>query len=72
MQGTSGGTALTLVTLALAQMQNRGLIELVEMEQALRMLIDRPLRAEQITDAGNALTVVQGLLGTPATEAEET
>jgi hypothetical protein len=53
-------------------MQNRGLIELVEMEQALGMLIDRPLRAEQITDAGNALTVVQGLLGTPATEAEET
>ena len=63
MEGTSGGTALTLVSLALAQLQNRGLIDLGEMEQALHMLIDRPLSAEQITDAGNALTVVQGLQG---------
>jgi hypothetical protein len=71
MDGTSGGTALTLITLALAQMQNRGLIELSEMEQALRMLIDRPLSAEQITDAGNALTVVQGLLGAPGFQVDE-
>jgi hypothetical protein len=53
-------------------MQNRGLIELDEMEQALRMLIDRPLSAEQITDAGNALTVVRGLRGTPSYPADQT
>ena len=42
------------------------------MEQALWMLIDRPLSAEQITDAGDALTVVQGLLGSPGPAVEET
>ncbi len=65
MEGSSGGTALTLVSLLIAQLQSRGLIDLDQIEQALRLLIDRPLTAEQITDAGNALTVVQGLQGIP-------
>jgi hypothetical protein len=61
MDGTSGGTALTLVTLVMAQLQNRELIELEHVEQALHILIERPLTAEQIIDARNALKVVQGL-----------
>jgi hypothetical protein len=61
MEGPSGGTALTLVTLVMAQLQNRDLIDLEHIEQALQILIDRPLTAEKITDARNALTVVQGL-----------
>lgn len=65
MEGSSGGTALTLVSLLIAQLQARGLIDLDQIEQALGLLIDRPLTAEQISDAGNALTVVQGLKGIP-------
>jgi hypothetical protein len=61
MEGSAGGTALTLVTLVLAQLQNRGLINLEHIEQALQILVDQPLTTEQITDAENALTVVQGL-----------
>lgn len=62
MEGTSGGTALTLVTMMLAQLANRGAIDLDQIEQGLRMLLDRPITAEQMTDAGNALAMVQGLL----------
>jgi hemolysin activation/secretion protein len=61
MEGPSGGTASTLIALVMAQLQNRGLVDLEHIEQALQILIDRCLTAEQITDAHNALTVVQGL-----------
>jgi hypothetical protein len=61
MEGSSGGTALTLVTLVMAQLQNRGLINLEHIEQALQILVHQPLTAEQITDAENAHTVAQGL-----------
>jgi hypothetical protein len=67
MQGSSGGTALTLVSLVIAQLQTRGLIDLDQIEQALRMLVERPITPEQIADAGNALAVVQGLQGIPST-----
>lgn len=66
MEGDSGGTALTLVTLLLAQMKTRDLVDLEQLEQALRMLIERPITAEQMTDVGNALAVVQGLKGIPS------
>jgi hypothetical protein len=52
---------MTLVTLVMAQLQNRGLIDIEHIEQALQILIDRRLTGEQITDARNALTGVQGL-----------
>jgi hypothetical protein len=65
MEGSSGGTALTLVTMALAQLHARGAIDLDQIGQALRMLLDRPITPEQMTDAGNALAVVQGLLEMP-------
>ena len=65
MEGSSGGTALTLVTMALAQFHARGAIDLDQIGQALRMLLDRPITPEQMTDAGNALAVVQGLLEMP-------
>ena len=66
MEGDSGGTALTLVTLLLAQMKTRDLVDLEQLEQALRMLIERPITAEQMTDVGNVLAVVQGLKGIPS------
>ncbi len=69
MEGNSGGTALTLVTLLIAQMKTRDLVDLEQIEQALRMLIERPITAEQMTDVGNALAVVQGLKDIPSTEA---
>jgi hypothetical protein len=50
----------------LAQLQTRGLVDLDQIEQGLNMLLDRPLTAEQMTDAGNALAVVQGLQGIPS------
>jgi hypothetical protein len=65
MEGSSGGTALTLVTLAIAQLKARGLIDLDQIEQALSMLIERPITPEQIADAGNALAVVRGLRDIP-------
>jgi hypothetical protein len=68
MEGNSGGTALTLVTLLIAQMKTRDLVDLEQIEQALRMLIERPITAEQMTDVGNALAVVQGLKGIPSAE----
>jgi hypothetical protein len=61
MEGTSGGTALTLVTMLLAQLQTRGMVDLDQIEQGLAMLLDRPITPEQMTDAGNALAVVRGL-----------
>ncbi|MDP8913215.1 MAG: hypothetical protein M3N39_06540 [Pseudomonadota bacterium] len=66
MEGDSGGTALTLVTLLLAQLKTRNMVDLDQLEQALRMLIERPITAEQMTDVGNALAVVQGLKGIPS------
>ena len=66
MEGNSGGTALTLVTLLIAQLKTRGLVDLDQLEQALRMLIERPITAEQMTDVGNALAVVQGLMDIPS------
>ena len=66
MEGDSGGTALTLVTLLLAQLKTRNMVDLEQLEQALRMLIERPITAEQMTDVGNALAVVQGLKGIPS------
>lgn len=66
MEGDSGGTALTLVTLLLAQLKTRDMVDLDQLEQALRMLIERPITAEQMTDVGNALAVVQGLKGIPS------
>lgn len=66
MEGDSGGTALTLVTLLLAQLKTRDMVDLELLEQALRMLIERPITAEQMTDVGNALAVVQGLKGIPS------
>ena len=67
MEGSSGGTALTLVTLLIAQFQTRGLVDLDQVEQALHMLVDRPITPEQMADARNALAVVQGLQGMPST-----
>ncbi len=66
MEGNSGGTALTLVTLLIAQLKTRNMVDLDQIEQALRMLIERPITAEQMTDVGNALAVVQGLKGIPS------
>ena len=66
MEGNSGGTALTLVTLLIAQLKTRGLVDLDQLEQAMRMLIERPITAEQMTDVGNALAVVQGLKDIPS------
>ncbi len=66
MEGNSGGTALTLVTLLIAQLKTRDMVDLDQIEQALRMLVDRPITAEQMTDVGNALAVVQGLKGIPS------
>ena len=66
MEGNSGGTALTLVTLLIAQLKTRDLVDLDQIEQALRMLIERPITAEQMSDVGNALAVVQGLKGIPS------
>jgi hypothetical protein len=66
MEGNSGGTALTLVTLLIAQMKTRNLVDLDQIEQALRMLIERPITADQMTDVGNALAVVQGLKDIPS------
>ena len=63
MDGTSGGTALTLVTMLLAQLKNRDMVDLDQIEQGLKMLLDRPITSEQLRDAGNALAVVQGLQG---------
>ena len=63
MEGTSGGTALTLVTMLLAQLKTRDMVDLDQIEQGLKMLLDRPITPEQMTDAGNALAVVQGLQG---------
>ena len=65
MEGNSGGTALTLVTLLIAQLKTRDMVDLDQIEQALRMLIERPITAEQMTDVGNALAVVQGLKDIP-------
>jgi hypothetical protein len=65
MQGTSGGTALVLVTMLLAQMKARGEVDLDQMEQSLRLLLGREISDEQLTDATNALAVVQGLKGIP-------
>jgi hypothetical protein len=66
MEGSSGGTALTLVTLLMAQLRTRGLVDLDQVEQALRMLVERPLSAEQMADVGNALAVVTGLQEMPS------
>ena len=66
MEGSSGGTALTLVTMLLAQLQTRGMVDLDQIEEGLRMLLDRPITPEQMADAGNALAVVQGLQGIPS------
>ena len=66
MEGNSGGTALTLVTLLIAQLKTRNMVDLEQIEQALRMLIERPITAEQMTDVGNALAVVQGLKDIPS------
>ena len=66
MEGNSGGTALTLVTLLIAQMKTRDLVDLDQVEQALRMLIERPITADQMTDVGNALAVIQGLKDIPS------
>jgi hypothetical protein len=68
MDGNSGGTALTLVTLLIAQLKTRGLVDLDQLEQALKMLVERPITPEQMTDVGNALAVVQGLQGIPTSE----
>jgi hypothetical protein len=66
MEGSSGGTALTLVTLLIAQLKTRNLVDLEQVEQALLMLVDRPITPEQMADARNALAVVQGLQGMPS------
>jgi hypothetical protein len=66
VEGNSGGTALTLVTLLIAQLKTRNMVDLEQIEQALRMLIERPITAEQMTDVGNALAVVQGLKDIPS------
>jgi alpha-D-ribose 1-methylphosphonate 5-triphosphate synthase subunit PhnI len=66
VEGSSGGTALVLVTMLLAQLKARGDIDLDQIEQALRLLLDREITVEQLTDATNALAVVQGLQGIPS------
>ena len=66
MEVNSGGTALTLVTLLIAQLKTRDMVDLEQIEQALHMLIERPITAEQMSDVGNALAVVQGLKGIPS------
>ncbi len=55
-----------LVTMLLAQLKARGDIDLDQIEQALRLLLDREITVEQLTDATNALAVVQGLQGIPS------
>ncbi|HEY0112644.1 MAG TPA: hypothetical protein VGB59_05765 [Allosphingosinicella sp.] len=69
MEGSSGGTALTLVTLLMAQLKTRGMVDLDQVEEALRLLLDRPLTQEQMADTGNALAVVRGLKGIPESQA---
>ncbi len=66
MEGSSGGTALVLVTMLLAQLKARGDIDLDQIEQALRLLLEREISVEQLTDTTNALAVVQGLQGIPS------
>ena len=63
------GTALTLVTMLIAQLRTRGLVDLDQIEEGLRMLLDRPITAQQMTDVGNAIAVVRGLQDIPAPEA---
>ena len=41
MEGSSGGTALMLVTMLLAQLHTRELAQLDKLEQGLKMLLDR-------------------------------
>jgi hypothetical protein len=67
MEGSSGGTALMLVTMLLAQLKTRDMVDLDKIAQGLTMLLDRPLTTEQLADAGNALAVVQGLQKMPET-----
>ena len=64
-EGSSGGTALMLVTMLLAQLKTRDAVDLDKIEQALKMLLDRQITPEQMADVGNALAVVQGLHGIP-------
>lgn len=64
-EGSSGGTALMLVTMLIAQLKTRDAVDLEKIEQGLKMLLDREIGAEQMADVGNALAVVQGLQGIP-------
>lgn len=64
-EGSSGGTALMLVTMLLAQLKTRDAVDLEKIEQALKMLLDRQISPEQMADVGNALAVVQGLQDIP-------
>lgn len=66
MDDFSGRTALTLVTLLLAQLKQKGAVDMDQLEQALKMLLDRPISQEQMADVGNALAVIQGLQDMPA------
>jgi hypothetical protein len=70
MEGSSGGTALTLVTLLMAQLRTRDLVDLDHLEEALRRLLERPLTTEQMADTGNALAVVMGLREIPTSSAD--
>jgi hypothetical protein len=65
MEGSSGGTALMLVTMLMAQLKTRDLVDLDKMEQGLKLLLDRQISPEQMADVGNALAVVQGLQSIP-------
>jgi hypothetical protein len=64
-EGSSGGTALMLVTMLMAQLKTRDAVDLDKIEQALKMLLDREITQEQMADVGNALAVVQGLQNIP-------
>ena len=64
-EGSSGGTALMLVTMLLAQLKTRDGVDLDKIEQGLKLLLDREISPEQMADVGNALAVVQGLQGIP-------
>lgn len=66
MEGSAGGTALMLVTMLMAQLKTRNLVDLDKIEQGLKLLLDRPITSEQMADVGNALAVVQGLQDIPS------
>ena len=55
-----------LVTMLMAQLKTRDMVDLDKIEQGLTMLLDREISPEQMADVGNALAVVRGLQEIPS------